>query len=74
MRAFLDRIDHLLRERPRRVIAIYINPVARRAFSRPGVVAIRFASRERALIALFAPDDVRAYAWNPAAISTDSPQ
>lgn len=65
MRAFLDRIDRILGECPRRLMAIYVNPVAGSAFARPGIAEIPLGPRERALITLFAPHDVRAYSWNP---------
>jgi hypothetical protein len=63
MRPFLDLVSASMREHPRPILAIYVNPVASRAFERRDIQEISLAPRERALIRLFSPYAVKAYAW-----------
>ena len=63
MRPFLDLVDASVRRNPRPMLAIYVNPIAARAFARPGIAEIRLAGRERVLLRLFGPHPVKAYSW-----------
>jgi hypothetical protein len=64
MRAFVDRIDRSVRAAPRPMLVLYANPVYRNVFARPGIVEVRLAARQRWLLRLLSPFDVRAFAWS----------
>jgi hypothetical protein len=65
MGALLDRIDQSVRDHPRSVVVVYVNPAERQAFARPGVSEIKLGGRAALFLRLFSPYRVRAYAWNP---------
>ena len=72
MRPFLDRVDASVRQNPRPMIAVYVNPMASGAFSRPTIVKRPLAWRYRALIAMLSPHAVEVYSWKAPEITITS--
>jgi hypothetical protein len=61
MRAFLDRIESSLRENPRPITVIYVNPADHHLFGRSGIVEVPLHGRAAWLLKLLSPFEVRAY-------------
>lgn len=62
---FLDRLAQSVRERPRPVIVVYVNPTVAQAFERSDFAPVGLRLREQRLIKFFSPFAVRAYACRP---------
>ena len=61
MRAFLDRIERSVRENPRAITLIYVNPADHHLFERPGIVEVPLRGRAAWLLKLLSPFEVHAY-------------
>lgn len=63
MRGFLDRIAASVRERPRPVTVIYVNPEEGLLFARPDVVELPLRGPKAWLLKLFSPYRARIFSW-----------
>jgi hypothetical protein len=68
MRAFLDRIDATVKDNPRPITLLYVNPAERHLLARPGVVELPLRGPKALLLRLFSPYRVRAYSWRNSAM------
>ena len=64
MRPFLERIDASVRNNPRPVMLIYVNPAEAHLLARPGVSELPLKGPKALLLKLFSPYRVRLYAWD----------
>jgi hypothetical protein len=61
MRAFLERIERSIRENPRPITLIYVNPADHHLFERAGIVEVPLRGRTAWLLKLLSPFAVRVY-------------
>src|SRR6185436_6704832 len=64
MRPFLERIDVSVRNNPRPVMLIYVNPAEAHLLARAGVRELPLKGPKALLLKLFSPYRVRLYAWD----------
>ncbi len=64
MRPFLERIDASVRDNPRPIALIYVNPAQSHLLARPGVSELPLKGPKALLLKLFSPYPVRIYSWN----------
>jgi hypothetical protein len=64
MRPFLERIDASVRDNPRAIILIYVNPAEAHLLARPGVSELALKGPKAWLLKLFGPYRVRVYCWD----------
>lgn len=65
MKDFVTRIERSVRQQPRPIVLVYVNPAEHRCFVRPDVMPLPLKGLAAVLLRWFSPFKVNAYCWGP---------